>query len=63
MSSEMAWQKSSFSGGGGEQCVEIAVAAGAILLREGDTPRAVASAAPSRFRALLERTKAGAYDR
>ncbi|MCX5412343.1 DUF397 domain-containing protein [Streptomyces sp. NBC_00059] len=37
---ELAWFKSSYSGGGGGNCIEIAVRAGAVLVRDSkDTQR------------------------
>ncbi|WP_406462631.1 DUF397 domain-containing protein [Streptomyces sp. NBC_00111] len=37
---ELAWFKSSYSGGGGGNCVEIAVRSGAVLVRDSkDTQR------------------------
>jgi hypothetical protein len=32
--SELTWFKSSYSGGGGDNCIEIAVRAGAVLVRD-----------------------------
>ena len=58
---QLQWQKSSFSGGGGEQCVEVAAHAGAIHIRESDAPALVISSDRRRFAALLAKVKAGAF--
>ncbi|MFD5473792.1 DUF397 domain-containing protein [Streptomyces sp. NPDC127105] len=53
---ELAWFKSSYSGGGGGNCVEVAICPGAVLVRDSkDTDRqalAVSSGAWSAFTAL-----------
>ncbi|MFS0693161.1 DUF397 domain-containing protein [Streptomyces nitrosporeus] len=36
---EKAWYKSSYSGGGGDNCVEVAVRAGTVLVRDSKEPR------------------------
>lgn len=60
----LAWQKSSFSGGGnGGDCVEVATAADAVFLRESDTPQAVVATSRAHVRVLLEGVKAGLFDR
>ncbi|MEV5674281.1 MULTISPECIES: DUF397 domain-containing protein [unclassified Streptomyces] len=62
MNTEIEWQKSSFSGGGGEQCVEIAEHAGEILMRESDAPGAVTTTSRAKFAAFIEGVKAGEFD-
>ncbi|MEJ8652723.1 MULTISPECIES: DUF397 domain-containing protein [Streptomyces] len=62
MSAEIQWQKSSFSGGGGEQCVEIAELAGQILMRESDDPELVATTSRDKFAAFIAGVKAGEFD-
>ncbi|MFD7508210.1 DUF397 domain-containing protein [Streptomyces sp. NPDC059853] len=55
------WQKSSFSSGGGENCLELAAAPapggggrlGLVLLRESDRPETVLAATRARVAALL----------
>ncbi|MFI1731341.1 DUF397 domain-containing protein [Streptomyces acidicola] len=47
------WQKSSFSGAGGENCVELAHYEGQILIRESAAPEAVITVATERLRCLL----------
>lgn len=62
MTSSLQWQKSSFSGAGGENCVQLAAAAGTVLLRESDAPRAIVTASPAALRRLLVEIKAGEFD-
>ncbi|MGW2366518.1 DUF397 domain-containing protein [Streptomyces sp. NPDC001667] len=62
MSTDIKWQKSSFSTGGGEQCVEIAAQAEAIWIRESDAPRTTARADRVGFAALLNGVKSGHFD-
>jgi hypothetical protein len=38
MSSELSWRKSSYSGGEGGNCAEIAAAPGAVLVRDSKDP-------------------------
>ncbi|WP_189190690.1 DUF397 domain-containing protein [Streptomyces albiflavescens] len=58
MSSPLPWQKSSFSGGGGDtDCLEIATGPTTLHLRESDHPTTVLSPSPSAFRALLATVK------
>lgn len=60
MTSSLQWQKSSFSGAGGENCIELAAAVGgAILLRESEAPAVVLSTTPARLAAFLDALKAG----
>ncbi|WP_457516250.1 DUF397 domain-containing protein [Streptomyces sp. TE33382] len=61
MNAEIEWQKSSFSGGGGEQCVEIAEHAGQILMRESDVPGAVTATGRAQFSAFIAGVKAGEF--
>ncbi|MCZ4099028.1 DUF397 domain-containing protein [Streptomyces sp. So13.3] len=61
--SELAWRKSSFSGGGNGDCVEVAAGdTGLVHLRESDDPLAVITTTPAALRALLRAAKAGAFD-
>ncbi|MFG2173358.1 DUF397 domain-containing protein [Streptomyces niveus] len=62
MNPEITWQKSSFSGGGGEQCVEIATHNGAILVRESDDPNTVTTTSRDKFAAFIAGVKAGEFD-
>lgn len=62
MNTEIEWQKSSFSGGGGEQCVEVAQHSEQILMRESDDPGAVTTTSRAKFAAFIEGVKAGEFD-
>ncbi|WP_116211834.1 DUF397 domain-containing protein [Streptomyces olivoreticuli] len=63
MSTDTKWQKSSFSTGGGEQCVEIAAHPTGVLIRESDEPGVTARASHAPFAALITGVKAGRFDR
>lgn len=51
------WQKSSFSGVDGEECVELAHHQGRILMRESEAPGDVLAPAPESLLALIRRLK------
>ncbi|MFD4533980.1 DUF397 domain-containing protein [Kitasatospora sp. NPDC058397] len=55
------WQKSSFSGSGGD-CVEIRTAGGLVELRESDQGHLTLPTAPAHFAAFLQAAKAGEFD-
>ncbi|TDC10397.1 DUF397 domain-containing protein [Streptomyces sp. 8K308] len=55
------WQKSSFSDSPDQDCVELATAAGSLLLRESDDPAAVLTARPARVAAMLAAIKGGGW--
>ncbi|MDT0343266.1 DUF397 domain-containing protein [Streptomyces litchfieldiae] len=57
------WQRSSYSGGGGENCVELARCGAGVLLRESDAPRSAVLTSAARLAALLGEVKAGRLDR
>ncbi|MFI5754416.1 DUF397 domain-containing protein [Streptomyces sp. NPDC051569] len=61
MSTEITWQKSSFSGEG-PQCVEIAEHDGAVLMRESDDPNVVTTTTRIKFAAFIAGVKAGEFD-
>ncbi|MFE6718950.1 DUF397 domain-containing protein [Streptomyces albidoflavus] len=61
-SDAITWQKSSFSGGNGEDCVEVALHAGAILMRESDEPGEVIATSPAKLAAFIAGVKAGEFD-
>lgn len=61
MSSEIKWQKSSKSSGGA-QCIELAEAAGEILVRESDDPNVILKTTPAKLRAFIQGVKAGEFD-
>jgi Domain of unknown function (DUF397) len=61
--STATWRKSSYSGGGGQGCVEVAVIPGAVAIRDSkdpDGPAHVVSA--EAFRDLIARIKRGDLD-
>ncbi|MGK5447547.1 DUF397 domain-containing protein [Streptomyces radiopugnans] len=60
--SESKWQKSSFCGGGGNNCVELRSDAGAIRLRESERPGQAIATTPAALRALILSAKAGEFD-
>ncbi len=63
MNSEFNWQKSSFSGGGGEQCLHVAAGHdGAILLCESDDPASIITTSPEKLAAFIAGVKAGEFD-
>ncbi|MFD8996205.1 DUF397 domain-containing protein [Streptomyces abikoensis] len=59
MSSELRWQKSSYSGAEGPNCVEVATDADAALMRESDAPGISITTRRTRLAALIASIKAG----
>ncbi|MCT9008157.1 DUF397 domain-containing protein [Streptomyces rhizosphaerihabitans] len=54
------WQKSSYSGGGdGDECVEVALQEGTLLLRESDDSGRILPVTPQGPAALLGRLRVG----
>ncbi|HLL35857.1 MAG TPA: DUF397 domain-containing protein, partial [Streptomyces sp.] len=49
---ELSWQKSSFSGGGGNNCVEVAADGDGIAIRESTDPARTLTTDRAAFRAL-----------
>lgn len=62
MSAPIEWQKSSFSGADGPNCIEVAQHDGVVLLRESDNPTAVITTTPAKLAAFLAGAKAGEFD-
>ncbi|MET7618065.1 DUF397 domain-containing protein [Streptomyces sp. NPDC005408] len=60
---QLAWQKSSFSGGGEGECVELAATSGDIHFRESDRPTQIATTNRVTLAALLDAIKAGDLSR
>ncbi|MFH0243451.1 DUF397 domain-containing protein [Streptomyces sp. HK10] len=60
--SEIAWQKSSFCAGGGNNCVELRSDAGAIRLRESERPGQTIAITTTALRTLILSAKAGELD-
>ncbi|MCC5033380.1 DUF397 domain-containing protein [Streptomyces sp. WAC 00631] len=56
------WQKSSFSGAEGPNCLEIAGVPGALLVRESDAPGTVLAASRAALAGLVAGVKAGEFD-
>ncbi|MDX3529959.1 DUF397 domain-containing protein [Streptomyces sp. ID05-39B] len=54
MPAPLDWQKSSFSGGGeGNACLELAISAHALQLRESDEPTITLMTTPAGLQALI----------
>ncbi|MEU1378282.1 DUF397 domain-containing protein [Streptomyces triculaminicus] len=54
------WRKSSFSGGGNGECVEVSPSPGGLIrLRESDWPSDVITTTPATWATLLRTVKAG----
>ncbi|MDK9496652.1 DUF397 domain-containing protein [Streptomyces katrae] len=62
MSTSTSWQKSSFSGGNGENCIEVGQQAGSIVMRESDDPGHVITTSRSKLAAFIQGVKAGEFD-
>ncbi|MEU9110346.1 DUF397 domain-containing protein [Streptomyces sp. NPDC048483] len=61
--SQLKWQKSSFSEGHADTCVEVAAAlSGTRHLRESDAPAAVMATGVAALRDLVRSVKAGDLD-
>ncbi|MHC0430076.1 DUF397 domain-containing protein [Streptomyces sp. O3] len=56
---ELQWLKSSFSGDGGNNCVELTATADGLALRESDNPTEVLRTHPGTLGALIRSVKAG----
>jgi hypothetical protein len=57
------WHKSSYSTGGGQNCVEIAVIPGSVAIRDSKDPCGpVHVVSPDAFRDLVGRIKRGDFD-
>ncbi|MBW1601479.1 DUF397 domain-containing protein [Streptomyces sp. JJ66] len=62
MSNELVhWQKSSFSGNVGPECVELGRQRNHLALRESDAPATVIRTSQRRAAALLHATKSGVF--
>ncbi|MFE1787614.1 DUF397 domain-containing protein [Streptomyces sp. NPDC059525] len=62
MSTSTTWQKSSFSGGNGENCIEVAQQEGFIVMRESDDPGLIITTTPAKLAAFIQGVKAGEFD-
>ncbi|NJQ02538.1 DUF397 domain-containing protein [Streptomyces zingiberis] len=64
MAVRSGWQKSSYSGAEGPNCVEVARSAGGgLLLRESEAPEDVLVTSRAGMRGLIAAVKAGDFDR
>ncbi|MFD9717815.1 DUF397 domain-containing protein [Streptomyces sp. NPDC059076] len=62
MSEPAQWQKSTFSGAEGEDCVEVGSRRGTIYIRESDTPNTVITTDQDKLAAFIQGIKAGEFD-
>ena len=61
--SAASWHKSTYSGGGGQNCVEVAVIPGSVAIRDSKDPSGpVHVVTPEVFRDLVSRIKRGDFD-
>ncbi|MBD0707297.1 MULTISPECIES: DUF397 domain-containing protein [unclassified Streptomyces] len=61
--SPIKWQKSSFSGGGGENCIHLAEGDhGTILMHESDDPSVVVTTTRENLAAFIAGVKNGEFD-
>ncbi|PAU50125.1 DUF397 domain-containing protein [Streptomyces albireticuli] len=61
--SSIAWQKSSYSGGGdNNNCVELGCSSTFVQLRESATPAVTLTVTPHRLSGLIRTVKAGLHD-
>ncbi|MBZ4016683.1 DUF397 domain-containing protein [Streptomyces purpurogeneiscleroticus] len=62
MNTELAWFKSSYSGGEGEACVEVAACPGAIHVRDSkDTALPHLTVSPAAWEDFAQAASAGAF--
>ncbi|GAA2793504.1 DUF397 domain-containing protein [Kitasatospora sp. CM 4170] len=59
---DIEWQKSSFSGSGGD-CLEVRNIEGLVELRESDEGDVIVRTTPLKFAKFLQGVKAGEFDR
>ncbi|MFI0730025.1 DUF397 domain-containing protein [Streptomyces sp. NPDC021225] len=59
---ESTWQRSSFCGGGGNNCIEVAIDGSAIAIRESAEPEAVLITDRTALRAFVLGVKDGRFD-
>ncbi|MEV7868179.1 DUF397 domain-containing protein [Streptomyces sp. NPDC088124] len=61
--SELRWVKSSFSGDGGNNCVEIAVTGpNTVALRDSTRPTRITTMGQAAFQTLISAVRAGRFD-
>jgi hypothetical protein len=59
---EHTWQRSSFCGGGGNNCIEVAVGGSGIAIRESSEPEAVLTTDRAALRAFVVGVRDGHFD-
>ncbi|MGW8698259.1 DUF397 domain-containing protein [Streptomyces lavenduligriseus] len=62
MGNDIKWQKSGFSGGGGEQCLKTTESNGQILFRESGNPELTITTSREKLAAFILGVKAGEFD-
>ncbi|MCX5198592.1 DUF397 domain-containing protein [Streptomyces sp. NBC_00249] len=62
MSTPISWQKATFSGGNGENCIEVGRQADSIVMRESDDPDLIITTSPAKLSAFIQGVKAGEFD-
>ncbi|MFF4454973.1 DUF397 domain-containing protein [Streptomyces goshikiensis] len=60
--SPIKWKKSSFSGGEGENCLELGESEDMIVMRESDDPSVVITTSRPKLAAFIAGAKAGEFD-
>ncbi|MEU4897652.1 DUF397 domain-containing protein [Streptomyces sp. NPDC044780] len=60
--SDLTWQKSSFSEGQGDNCVELATVADGIRIRESDEPDTMLRTSPAALGVFIRAVKSGRLD-
>ncbi|MDX3229557.1 DUF397 domain-containing protein [Streptomyces sp. ME19-01-6] len=60
---ESTWQRSSFCGGGGNNCIEVAADGSTIAIRESTDPDAILTTNRTALRAFVLEVKGGHFDR
>lgn len=59
--SKVNWQRSSYCGAGGNNCLELSGDGGTVSLRESEEPEQIVTADQSAFRGLVTGIKAGRF--
>ncbi|MEU0838553.1 DUF397 domain-containing protein [Streptomyces sp. NPDC005962] len=58
----MTWRKSTFSGHADNNCVELTITEGKVLVRESDDPAAVVTTTPASLGIFIRTAKRGGLD-
>ncbi|MEU1786854.1 DUF397 domain-containing protein [Streptomyces sparsogenes] len=59
---QFTWQRSSFCGGGGNNCIEVATGDSGIAIRESAEPEAILTTDRTALRAFVLGVKKGRFD-